>query len=380
MRIKIGSFNVHGLGNIDNDSSFKEQKIEKISKILKDENFHLIVLQEIQDAKAVKRIASNLGGYESIHCADLYKEELTGNGFKNRNGVSFDAELAFLWNPLVLTLDRDPEIYKGISERIALHFDRFVDAMSIVIAGLLLNPQNMSKEEDKEEKEEKERCYQETRKIFGLLGVSGVNVAGKKISKAAAKKSVASVLHKTLRPPVFAIFKKCSPGVLGKLAPSVRGSFGREIRLINTHTQYGGKEMPKKEKEIIRRKELEFVLGEIYDVVATHRDGKWRSPTTIVAGDYNMSWKELQYLDIGKYHKNDSFMIDQRELSTLNRLKKDEPPKIVYSENYDHFSYDSDKFFPGDPVVSRYNATPDNFIVDNKLVSDHVPIEMSFEF
>ena len=404
--VKIGSFNVQNLklkpgqdlkfgdGSSNQSDSFKKQKIEKISKILKDEAFDLIALQEIQNEEAVKKIADTLG-YQFCHASNIY-EELIKRGFKNKHDSVFKPEYAFLWNPNSLTLERDPEVYKGISDRIAKHFDMFIDALAIMIAGMLFFRDKDPKKEKKENEEKKDESKQKGLQYLGLIGI---DLTSKKITREIAKKRIADILHKTLRPPLYGIFRRPFSSEIGMSVPDYPhspsvvsgGGYGsRELRIINTHIQFGVGKDEFGGAKAIRLKELEFVLGTLYDIVATQRDGKWRCPTTIVAGDYNMSWENLSNLNSSKdfmdCHKNRSFVVtNQKKPSTVKIANPDEvnegkTPQIEYVNNYDHFSYDSDMFNIGDPIISRFDCTNENFIADNRLISDHVPIKMVFDF
>lgn len=386
MMVKIGSFNMHGMGNrLDQE---KEQRIEKISKILKDEDFDLIALQEIQSPDAVNRIASGLGGFKSCHCHDLYME-LKDRGFKNMNDKILRPEYAFIWNPKVLELERDPEIYKGISERMSMLFDAYVGAIAAMIAGILFGMEakkTARKEDRKDDKQEDKREDTGLLKTLSCLGLGGLVSATLAASnpimpaddtrREKVKRHISDTLQKTLRPPLIGIFKKPSSKIFGE----------KEIRIIDMHAFFG--DMSRNNIEL-REKELDFVLGDIFDVVATQRDGKWRSPTTIVAGDYNMSLAEIQRLEFGRYlrwiHRNRLFATGQGELSTVSIANKEEvlqgkPPLIKYNSDYDHFSYDASNFIKGDPVFSRFNCTNENFIAKDKLISDHVPVKLVFEF
>ena len=385
MTVRIGSFNVRGMGNHPDQE--KEQRIEMISKVLKDEGFDLIALQEVQNPEAVKRIASGLGGFESCHSIAQYME-LNGQGFQNRNASVFKPEYAFLWNPNILVLERDPEIYKGISERVSILFDAYVGGIAATIAGILFGLKAKKKKkkdrrDDKEDDKQEDTMLLKTLSCLGLGGlVSGTLAAANAIrqsddaSREEVKRQISDTLQKTLRPPLIGIFKKQSSGRVG----------GKDIRIINMHTFFGDKSRKNKE---LREKELDFVLGDIFDVVATQRDGKWRSPTTIVAGDYNMSLAEIRRLEFGRYlrwiHRNRLFATGQGELSIVSIANKDgvlqgDPPVIKYDSDYDHFSYDASNFTKGDPVFSRFNCTNENFIANSKLISDHVPVKMIFEF
>ena len=301
---------------------------------------------------------------------------------------SLRPEYAFIWNPNVLELERDPEIFKGISERVSKRFDAYIIALSMMLTSFLFSLSSKKKngnKKEKEEEEEEDAMFRNTLTGLGLGGLMGAGLASGNAGMHAddtceedVRKQIADTLHKNLRPPLIGIFKKkkfLSCGIGEK-----------EIRIINMHSYFGD---DSKESKKIRMRELSFVLWDIFDVVATQRDGKWRYPTTIVAGDYNMSLADIQKMSdmmlLPEIHKNRSFTTGQTEPTTVSiknkeKVQEGEPPQIEHVSNYDHFSYDRNNFSSGDPLVDRIDVTNENFIVDKKLVSDHVPIEMTFDF
>ena len=383
MLIKIGSFNVQNLkvgdsdGGSEDNSSFKKNKIEKIAEIIKNEGYDLVALQEIKNTEAVKGIAQELG-YSFCHCDNLYNE-LNRQNYTNKNNSTFKPEYAFLWNPTVLVLDHDPEIYKGIYDRISLRLRAFIDMLVAAVYAMLIGGRNMLEEEEKENgKDEDDKKEDESHRqiLLDFFGLAGTVFTADKAQETFIRHQISQVLQQTLRPSLIGVFKRCFSAELCE----------REIRLINVHTQFG-KNM--KEFKALRMQELEFVLGDVFDVVATQRDGKMRCATTIVAGDYNMELPELAALETSesflKLHKYRSFVTTQDKKTTVRLANADEVeqgqrPELEYVSNYDHFSYDASLFPSYGPVISRFDATPDNFIIENKLVSDHVPVKMTVDF
>lgn len=364
MEINLCSFNVLNFKfNSSGEQSFKQKKVKKIAKILREKNCHLAALQEIKSTETVAEIAKELG-FEFCHCENLY-DELNQENFLNRHGSSFKAEYAFLWDPNILRLERDPEIYKGISDRISKSLELFIGAIAAFIWTMIIVKMAEKKEESK---------LRILLKAFGIAG--GTWTLATLLKNEMVKRQISAFLYQALRPPLIGIFKKNNDSV------------EKEIRIINTHTQFAKIPAETGTATEIRLKELEFILGEIFDIVDTQRDGKNRHATTIVAGDYNLPLRVIANLDsrpgFARCHRDRTFRTVQDLPSTITVVNQDEvkrgqQARFEYNENYDHFSYD-ESLFSERPAISRFSCTHDNFFIGERLISDHVPVSMTFNF
>ena len=167
-----------------------------------------------------------------------------------------------------------------------------------------------------------------------------------------------------------------------------RGGPYFEIRLLCVHTHFTDKKQ--------RRQELDNLLKEVYPQVEDRVYYKGRPSYTIILGDYNAELRRL--FNTSGFYVADIETADrwggkriktvQYEKTTLKR-KFDNESKDVddsiyegrgYANNYDHFSYDVDRFSGVRIYVRRIDAVRkycgDDFETYFKTVSDHVPIVM----
>ena len=173
-----------------------------------------------------------------------------------------------------------------------------------------------------------------------------------------------------------------------------RGGPYFEIRLLCVHTHFKDK--------VQRRQELDNLLKEVYPQVEDRVYYKGRPSYTIILGDYNAElWKtfEGRSFNTSGFYVADIEIADrwggkriktvQYEKTTLKR-KFDNESKDVddsiyegrgYANNYDHFSYDVDRFSGVRIGARRIDAVRkycgDDFETYFKTVSDHVPIVMT---
>ncbi len=178
-----------------------------------------------------------------------------------------------------------------------------------------------------------------------------------------------------------------------------------EIRLINTHFYFGDNSSINIAK---RKNEFDILTKVIYRNISDKRYGNNLPAYTIILGDYNLNldrpWTRAPYL------QEDVLLDDagirrhiitvQDQLTTLKAAKTSEPESpsagdfhgedipIVdsdsgrgYVNNYDHFSYDRDRF-QGTYVKARRVDTvrkyeKDDFSKHRKEISDHVPVVLS---
>ena len=167
-----------------------------------------------------------------------------------------------------------------------------------------------------------------------------------------------------------------------------RGGPYFEIRLLCVHIHFTDKKQ--------RRQELDNLLKEVYPQVEDRVYYKGRPSYTVILGDYNAELKTsfntsgfyVGDIEIAERWGNKRIKTVQDEKTTLktkcdnNATDGDggEYQDRGYANNYDHFSYDFDRFSGGQIDVKRIDAVATycggNFETYFKTVSDHVPIVM----
>lgn len=183
-----------------------------------------------------------------------------------------------------------------------------------------------------------------------------------------------------------------------------------EIRLLNTHIVYsmdkqkndsdernavtdniGDITMRKREFEILATRILPKIDNKDYDAQLSEKDGICRRPYTVLLGDYNLNLKESRaigaYIDsvIEVYDANSKNVITtvQKDLSTLKAKGKDTQSIIGYSNNYDHFTYDSQRpirttaYALKIPSEGKYGLDFDSY---KSEVSDHLMVVLDMDF
>lgn len=189
-----------------------------------------------------------------------------------------------------------------------------------------------------------------------------------------------------------------------------------ELRLICVHTYYGKTDSLDDRKR--RQHELDVLLKEIYPQICDRRYGDSLNAYTVLLGDYNaevwtyesQKWQEeLKRIRGGKkpyrmitdgegnvlstYSGVRIIKTIQTELTTLktkiDELGTEQFDTAGYSCNYDHFSYEPDKFKGVKLQAHRVTAAVDkhcklgssdpyqsNYEKYYKTVSDHIPITL----
>lgn len=197
------------------------------------------------------------------------------------------------------------------------------------------------------------------------------------------------------RPPFYGRFQTNHPGL-----PKV------ELRLINTHIRWSkgkdGKEFaPAVGKLDMRKFEFQALTRCIYYYVSDKVYGKPEGESspltayTILLGDYNMNLREsgagspclgnLERVTIscGRSDSRAKIIVTkQSELTTLKKQDESEEQNAqIFANNYDHFSYDKNRFSGTRKRISRVNTVekychndPQEHI---EKVSNHTPIKMS---
>lgn len=173
-----------------------------------------------------------------------------------------------------------------------------------------------------------------------------------------------------------------------------------EIRLLCVHTFYG-KDTP--DDRLIRDRELDILMNEIYPQVSDRIYGNNMPAYTILLGDYNVElrrpWKENMARHAPAYLKADERDIIetsewrkmriktvQDEFTTLKKSdSQSEGDRSTggYAHDYDHFSFEENRFegivmsARRVDAVRRYcDADFDKYL---RTVSDHIPIMMEIE-
>ena len=403
--MKIVSYNINNLktDSKSENRNFHKKRCQKISKILKKSSGDVIVLQECLSKETAEDIADMLG---YVYCTSetLYSHLNKDEKFRNKHFRTFKSEFAILWNPQVLQLKQAPFLYEQIYEKTERYIDSFISGFVAVItaaasfraAGNILKQLN---ENSLEAEKKRKKLFAGTGAVaLGITAGAGGYVyspSEKHLHHTSLIRShVESFLQQSLRPPLVVIFEK------------VNSSDAKDLRLIDIHIKFTkSKNESDEEKKLcieeIRKMEARFLLGRIFSIVNSQRDGKDCTPITIVAGDYNMSQKELgQENDSGRDNEfmpdntfvpslkdaeNEVVITVQAERSTRSIANKKDveqgaKPEIVESSNYDHFSYIKNIFGKENPEATVLPCEDDDILLENKLISDHVPITMEFEF
>lgn len=339
MSIKIGSFNLRNLGRESMDAS-NSRNLHTIANIINDEGFDLVALQEVlsegkafsSEQYAKQSILMELGMDWDFSWADAGAE-------KDPRHEGF----AFVWRKSRLRLcSSEASTRYGIVER------TFYPRMC------------------------KDNC------------------------------------ENMLRRPYYGRFT--TKGVLG--GPNI------EFRLICVHTYYG--KADNAADRAIRQNELNILLKDIYPQISDRRYGDPLVAYTILLGDYNAelwtsksrAWQEPLKAKRGgkrpavmetdengvvfsKKYGGRAIKTVQDQLTTLKSKLVENGEESFdtsgYSYNYDHFSYEEEKF-QGITVkvrritdaITQYCAPSggdysSNFEKYYKTVSDHIPIMMEID-
>jgi len=175
------------------------------------------------------------------------------------------------------------------------------------------------------------------------------------------------------------------------------GSFC-EIRLINTHIMFSKSSSSRGLTShlinigavAMRKHEFDILTQALYNSIADKRYGNNRPAYTIILGDYNLN---LRSSDTAGAFLNEIVILEDRghikrlitvqdNLTTLKaeKAEKQEPGFSFWANNYDHFTYDMDRFSSVSAVSGRINTVKDycnnDYELHRKTVSDHVPIAL----
>lgn len=326
MSYKFGSFNVHNFS-----WRADKKKLEGITKIIKGEQFDVIALQEVLDENAVKKLVGLLGTKYS------YKWREPGKGGNTSTvGDKRGEGFAFIWRNDRMKI---PDVPSPDGKQ-------------------PLNPRILTSE----------------------MGYSG---------------------HRFARTPFYAVF-----------VPVNGGNF--EFRIVNVHLYYGDTSTDEVRK---RKMEYKYLVENVYPTISQRRYGSNRTAYTIVMGDYNLNLAFDRGADFTRIKKNtlinstdageeetnpikkhvvthkcgDQLISTvQYELTSLKTKDDTEPddknPDRGYSQNYDHFTFDTRQFgnygircsFRRIDAVRKYYD--DDFMKYKKEVSDHIPVSITLAF
>ncbi len=317
MEIKIGSFNCLNFGR----ESSKKKDISLFSKIIKNEKFDVIALQEIKHPMIVNMIVTQL------NC---------GNGQGKWKGISDNkiGEYAFIWNSEHLTFPRTKLANGNVR---------------------VFNPH-----------------------IYNQYGSDPL---------------LGRIMLK--RPPFYGRFQTNFFGL-----PKV------EIRLINTHIRFtkgkDGEELPISVGEVaLRKNEFSLLTKNIYynisDKVYGKSEGEGNPGVayTFLLGDYNLNMRDSSagspYLDsmesivikAPKSKNGDKNIITvQKQLTTLKKIVDESDEEgLKFSSNYDHFSFDENRFegikYREEAINTVKDYCDNDFKLHLEKVSDHIPIKIT---
>lgn len=183
-----------------------------------------------------------------------------------------------------------------------------------------------------------------------------------------------------IREPFFARFFP-----VGGAAPYI------EVRIINTHIRFtkGSDPEPNTPGAVgMRKNEFDILTRAIYAKEADKRYGNNRPAYTILLGDYNLNLPSsgatapylLESFEIEDGRSSKIITTVQRDLTTLSKSENNPDNNKIFSNNYDHFTYDIKRFLNVTVSCNRVN-TVEKYCENNqelhiKDISDHVPIKM----
>ena len=403
--VKIGSFNVLNLKvDVSNKSSqekenFKRLRIQKIAELIKEQEFAIVALQEIQSCETVKQIVTELNQngmfWDFVHCDRVYGE-LSNYSTPGQKMLEDRAELAFVFDSRKLDFIKDFVFYKGVHERFLSAIQWCVSALlEVAAAGMVASSLSDDSERERENKSgethnSKTKTMQSAVKGAGTAttGLAAVGAwFGMDKFKEKSRKQIESFLRKTLRPPLVALFKPLSSGR------------NVQLRFINMHSQFSYEKTPVK----ARQTESRFVLQHIFHIVNTQRvlslSNLNATAFTLAAGDFNLTKRQLDEVIRRRSVKDvePDLAVLQAHPSTIRCTNKNEvtsgkAAEYKYeftSHDYDHFVLDG-KLWGTDnvPVRTKCNGVVMNLDIlrpkhaDNphrEAISDHHPIVISTE-
>jgi endonuclease/exonuclease/phosphatase family metal-dependent hydrolase len=155
----------------------------------------------------------------------------------------------------------------------------------------------------------------------------------------------------------------------GRFTPSgLPGGAFFEIRLIDVHLWWGSNSGQNDIKQ--RNEEYKLITNEIHNSINNHRYGDNMPAYTIILGDYNI----VCFWCNQNNTPNQTVKTRQEEKTTLST------DKPSFANDYDHFSYDENRFSGTNVMIERIDSVSkycqNDFKKHRDKVSDHVPIKL----
>jgi exonuclease III len=191
------------------------------------------------------------------------------------------------------------------------------------------------------------------------------------------------------------------PPQILRLKYKMGNSKGCEIRIINTHLTYSGKEAKKiyikenfnrhlqgfayrekkKHPEIKRKEELEKCLNIYEEIAAKITSDKLPSLHTILLGDFNLAPNECNNMlektivTLPNYPDYKNLELKQEELTTLKRklILSDE---VYFNKSYDHFIIDPSLRTDSTVIDTVYKYFESRNDIHYLQFTDHIPIKL----
>lgn len=272
--------------------------------------------------------------YDACDSSSIYQhfKEL---GFKNERGSTFPTDYAYIWNRRKVQLCADPNVYTGLEKCLNKCWDHYLENLAKILIATMQQDKGIA------------TFLQKNIPLFPDISKEG------KVER--YRPYIEATLRKTLRPPLVACFV---PGTLF-------GSLFSEIRLINTHVEFGE---GSKRFEDIRRLEMKFIQGELHTAINTFRTGNFRSVYTLIAGDFNLSLAPTDQISM----IYDDIKSERHRMTTVQTQPT---TKSGFGENYDHFAFDANHIT--ERVAPRLNICSIPLNEQDRNVSNHIPIKMN---
>ena len=141
----------------------------------------------------------------------------------------------------------------------------------------------------------------------------------------------------------------------------------------------------------MRKNEFDVLARAIYAKESDKRYGNNRPAYTILLGDYNLnlpsSTAKAPYLieafEIEDGNTKKIITTVQHDLSTLRKQDSDNDAKGIFANNYDHFTYDIERF-NGVIMSCNHIDTVEKYCGGDaekhiKNISDHIPVSLGME-
>lgn len=332
MSYRIGSFNVHNMGQ-----NTKDIKIKKIAEIIRTNNFDIVALQEVFCQKqGIITKQSNANPISSL----LYE---LGNDFVGQNNwqayfaappQTRDAKegYAFLWN-----------------SRIRLPKSKLNDGTERIFYPRIFNQYKLDKSNRQ---------------------------------------------MKLVRNPLYARFIPIGQPMMEFRIINTHIRFSRSAGIDSDNTdvvELSDINMRRNEFDVLSKTIYPKVSDKIY---SSNEEGKVGSFYTIMIGDYNLNlrrnWTNSPYFLEEAFEISDrngvpkKMRIYQDSLTTLKRITSENVQNYdneqKFSNNFDHVTLDEERFASG----TRYSIRPvhvvrTKFAEYRKNISDHIPIVMEFD-